>query len=409
MKRLSWLLLPLLVGCNSSDSDKNPGIHPLVSTNIDYGNSDLTEFVAATKGYDMIGLGEMSHSGSKAFSLRARMLKAMHQESNLDLIAVEAGLYDGLVAWQNYLTKEQTLLDAVTGPDANYMFGHRLSLEMADLFNYVNDVDQQGSDPLILTGYDSRINSDPGCSVMFDELAHYLSRNNLYISDFESIKTLAPKAMCSWYYPNDPYNTQDHDNLLPLLEELQEVLTPQKQLETIPPYNPNQPRPFRQYASFWLQITKSLKAQVQFIHHDFAHDITDAQSAENLHWLQKEWFQNPGQIAIFAHNIHATPYYGSSVIDATHKNYPDISTYSMLQLSYTGYIAAETPDTSKWHPEKIAIQFPDGSLEHQLYTYGYPDSFIDLSSPVGGYFDGIPYGIDSILFIPEEEPAVPRW
>ncbi|MGF1730819.1 erythromycin esterase family protein [Photobacterium kasasachensis] len=409
MKKLSWLLLPLLVGCNSSDSNNNLGVHQLESTNIDYGNSDLTEVVAATKGYDIVGLGEMSHSGSKAFSLRARMIKAMHQESNLDLVAVEAGLYDGLAAWQNYLTKKQTLLDAVTGPDANYMYVHRLSLEMAALFDYVNDVDQLGSDPLILTGYDARINSNPGCSVMFDELAHYLSSNNLHVSDFESIKNLAPKAMCSWLYQNDPYNNQDHTNLLPLLGELQEVIAAQKQLETIPPYNPNQPRPFRQYASFWLQIAKSLKAHVQFIHHDFAYDITDAQSAENLRWLKEEWFKTPGQIVVFAHNMHATPFYGSSVIDATHNKYPDVSTYSVLQLSYTGYLAADTPDTSKWHPEKTAFKHPDDSLEHQLYSFGYPDSFIDLKSPIGNKLKDVPSGIDSILFIPVEEPAVPRW
>ena len=206
------------------------------------------------------------------------------------------------------------------------------------------------------------------------------------------IKNLAPKAMCSWLYQNDPYNNQDHTNLLPLLGELQEVIAAQKQLETIPPYNPNQPRPFRQYASFWLQIAKSLKAHVQFIHHDFAYDITDAQSAENLRWLKEEWFNTPGQIVVFAHNMHATPFYGSSVIDATHNKYPDVSTYSVLQLSYTGYLAADTPDTSKWHPEKTAFKLPDNSLEHQLYSFGYPDSFIDLKSPIGNGVKDVPSG-----------------
>lgn len=409
MKRLSYLLLPLMIGCNSQDSEVRLSIYPLTSTNINSDNTELTEFVAATKGYDIVGLGEMSHFGSKAFSLRARMIKAMHQESNLDVVAVEAGLYDGLVAWQNYLTRKQTLLDAVTGPDANYMFGHRLSLEMAELFNYVNDIDQQGSNPLILTGYDARINSDPGCSIMFDELAYYLNKNNLHVSDFESIKNLAPKAMCSWYYPHDPYSKQDHKSLVPKLKELQEVLVAQKSVETIPPYNPSQPRPFRQYASFWLQIAKSLNAHVKFIHHNFAHKITDAQSAENLLWLKEEWVQNPGQISVWAHNSHATPYFGSSVIDAINLSYPDISTYSMLQLTYGGYIAAQTPDTSKWESEKIAIHSPTGSLEQRLYTAGYPDSFIDLNSPAGAALEGVPNGVDSILFIPEEKPATPRW
>ncbi|WP_244292254.1 TraB/GumN family protein [Vibrio cidicii] len=110
------------------------------------------------------------------------MAKALYEEGDLNFIAFEAGLYDGLAAWQNYLNGKQTLQEAVIGPDANYMYGHRFRQEVAALMRYVND-DPQREKPLLLIGYDARINSDPGCSIMFEELENYLTTNNLEIAD----------------------------------------------------------------------------------------------------------------------------------------------------------------------------------------------------------------------------------
>ncbi|MUJ39240.1 erythromycin esterase [Aliivibrio fischeri] len=424
MKKISVLIALFLFGCKSSDSEVIDVRHqPLASTNMNYGNSDLTSFIEAVDGYDLVGLGETSHQGSKAFSFRSRMIKGLHEEGDLDLIAFEAGLYDGLAAWQNYLTGKQTLLDAVTGPDANYMFMHRLSAEMAGLFNYINDLDQQ-STPLILAGYEARITSDPGCSVMFDELHDYLSTNGLNESNLTLIKDLAPKMMCPWY-ANSEYNQSEHNQLYAALNILEMTLESQKRRENVEAYDPLNPRNFKNYASFWLQIAKSLKAFSLTRINDEDLSYSDYQSADNVRWLREEWFDISGQTVVFGHNIHATSYQGS-VIDATHDRYPDVSTYSVMQLTHTGYLAPYVPDSSTWDDNPERIQRAMGTLNHSLYASGYSDTFIDLNSQseeqakmfnsiqrvkieFGTPTTVVPSKImDGILFIPIEEPARAR-
>ncbi|WP_436322688.1 hypothetical protein ACSEYT_11765 [Vibrio cidicii] len=69
----------------------------------------------ATHAIDIVSVRENSPRNS----YKARMAKALYEEGDLNFIAFEAGLYDGLAAWQNYLNGKQTLQEAVIGPDAN--------------------------------------------------------------------------------------------------------------------------------------------------------------------------------------------------------------------------------------------------------------------------------------------------
>lgn len=426
MRKLSLLLPLLLIGCNSSEVETiSTPYQALESTDIQSDNSDLANLITATRGYDIVTLGESSHQGSKVFSLRGRMVKALHQEGDADLLVMEAGFYDGLAAWQNYLTSKQTLLDAITGPDANYMFMYRFSKEMAELFNYIHDVDQQGTNPLILAGYEARITSDAGCSVMFDELKRYLNNNGLPLRDYADIQRIAPVMMCPWYAQGQTFTMTDHNTLVAALNKLEDTLAQQKPKETIPAYDPSSPRDFKQYASFWLQIARSLSAQSFQVIHNEAYEYSDYQSAENLKWLREEWFNIDGQTLLWGHNIHVTPLSGS-VVEATNERYPDTTIYNVMQLTHTGRLAPFDFDTATWESNTIPVESVSGSLNHILYQSGYPDAFIDIKGLTGedrAAFDSaqriktdfgsariaIPSKImDGILFIPTETPTTAR-
>ncbi len=426
MKTYGVILSIFLAGCGSgSGNNEEPlslDIQPLKSTDIHYGNSDLQGFIKAVEGIDVVGVGERTHQGSKAYSYKARMAKALHQEGNLELIAFEAGLYDGLSAWQSYLNNQQSIGEAVIGPNANYMYGHRYSQEVQGLLAYVQTLDQT-TRPLLLVGYDARINSDPGCSVMFDELETYLNSKGILTTTYDDIKTLAPRMMCPWY-ANTPFTHVDHRILINELTTLIALLTEQKKAEVVPAYNPQQPREFRDYASFWLQVTKSLKAQSHFIINDIDNRFTNDQSAENLKWLIDEWFGITGQTFVWAHNIHATPVY-ASMIEALHKRYPDVTTYNVMQMGYKGTLAANTHEHHRWLDDVETFIEEQDTLNFRLFDNQYPDSFIDfhaqnkanksfLSRPVnmryawGALYAESPNKImDGMLFIPIEEPAKP--
>ncbi|PQJ62846.1 erythromycin esterase family protein [Photobacterium angustum] len=426
MHKYGWLIAFLLAGCNSSSSDQNPlpvSYQSLKTTDFNEDTSDLSSFVSTVKGYDMVGLGESSHQGKKTFSYRARMLKALHEQGDLDFIAMESGLYDGLTAWHNYLTGKQSFIDAVTGPDANYLFMYRLSADLAPLFNYVNNVDQNDN-PLLLVAYDARINSDPGCSVMFDELEMYLTEQHLLLDEFATIKAISPRMMCPWSF-EQKYVQSDHDLLISALVKLETLLAQQKQHEIVPLYEHQNPRDFRHYASFWLQIAKSLQAHANTNLNNLNHVYADFQSADNIRWLREEWFNVKGQTAVWGHNIHATPL-DNSVIDATQTRYPDVSIYSVMDITHSGYRAPFTSDTTKWATDVENIVTTKGTVNHRLFESGLPDSFIDLTGLNNDekvYFESIqkitPYTgklqvaapsslMDGILFIPVEEPTVAR-
>ncbi|HAS6055648.1 erythromycin esterase family protein [Vibrio vulnificus] len=424
MHRATILTLALLSGCQSDTDPEISGIEhqALLSSDLHSSPEDLTNFLSATQSIDIISVGERTHQGSKAYSYKARMAKALYEEGNLNLIAFEAGLYDGLAAWQNYLRGTQTLPDAVIGPNANYMYGHRFSQEVATLLAYVNDVPQREK-PLLLIGYDARINSDPGCSVMFDELENYLIANDLGGVNYSKFKETAPRMMCPWYATH-PYSQADHLFLVNQLKILESQLAQQKQREIVPSYSPDTPREFRHYASFWLQIVRSLRSQAYFIINNIDNEYTNAQSAENLHWLINEWFQIKGQTFVWAHNIHATPV-EKSLISALNQRYPQLSTYSVMQLGYRGPLAANTPDYRRWLKETETFQEEAQTLNSALYSAGYPDTFVDLTSQPnssiryfqqfqylryawGGLTPQIPSSImDGFLFIPIEKPAQP--
>lgn len=121
MHRFALVSLFLLAGCNHTEPETVGDIHyqALLSTDLNSNNMDLSEFISATRAIDIVSVGERTHQGSKAYSYKARMAKALYEEGDLNFIAFEAGLYDGLAAWQNYLNGKQTLQEAVIGPDAN--------------------------------------------------------------------------------------------------------------------------------------------------------------------------------------------------------------------------------------------------------------------------------------------------
>ena len=423
MKKLSVLIALILMGCNSESDTVSLEHSPFSSTNINATNDDIIKVVQATQGVDIVGVGEASHQGSKAYSYKSRIAKALHQEGELEFIAFEAGLYDGLAAWQNYATGQQRLIEAITGPDANYMYGHRYSVEVQGMMDYIND--QVTTDnPLMLVGYDSRINSDPGCSVMFDELESYLNQHGLITFDYQRIKTLAPIMMCPWYH-SEKYDNSKHNELVNLVAQLVDTLTLQKSTETVPNYDATQSRDFRQYASFWLQIAKSLRAHAYFQINNIDNSYTNDQSADNLRWLLEEWFEIKGQTLIWAHNIHATPV-KDSVIEAIQTRYPDVSTYNIMQLTYTGLLAANTHISEDWADSPEPYQAERGTMNHTLYRSDIPDSYIDLNSLTGeqkAFVDSpqtiryhfgdletlVPSSImDGIIFIREETPAVAR-
>ncbi|MCE2572017.1 hypothetical protein [Motilimonas eburnea] len=416
---------------NSDNNAVTPTYTAFTSTHMDADNSDIQPIIDRLKDYDVVSLGEPSHSGSVVHFLKSRLLKGMHQQGQLDMIVFEAGFYDGLAAWENYLTGKQPLIEAITGPDANYMYMHRHSLGVSQIVNYVNDVDQV-NDPLILVGFDTRINSDPACvvkpelgtSVMLNELETYLVNAAISTEDMAAIHQVAPVMMCPWY--TDVVYQGDYDlhwKLLLALFELEAKLTAQVPNETIPAYDPTQPRNFRDYASFWLQIVKGMQAHAKMQYEDY-YPVADISSADNVRWLREVWFGATQQTALWAHNIHISKH-ADTVPTAMKRNQPSLSMYSILVLDNGGTYAPYTPDHTQWKIDTESFTYPDFSLNAKLADMQLPNAFFDFDAENrsnqlfsgGNFIYGVPQGglvaphevMDGMIFIPVEEATKSRY
>ncbi len=427
----------VLTACGGGGSadlkEQAPTYTAFTSTSMDADSSDILPIIERIKDYDVVSLGEPSHSGSVVHFLKSRLLKGLHQQGQLDMIVFEAGFYDGLVAWENYLTGKQTLIEAITGPDANYMFMHRHSLGVSQIINYVNDLDQVNNQ-LILVGFDARINSDPACivkpelgtSVMLKELEDYLVNAALDTEDMATIHEIAPLMMCSWYTDVVYNGNADlHQRLMSALVSLQTKLTAQLPNETIPPYDPTQPRNFRDYASFWLQIVKGMQGHAKMQNNDLYYPIADISSADNVRWLRDVWFGAKQQTAIWGHNIHISKV-ADTVPETMKINQPNLSTYSIGVIDNGGIYAPYTPDHTQWRNGIKKFNYDLNTVNGVLAVLQLPNSFIDFDEQNrsnkhfsgelylyyhGGSGEKVPpqQVMDGMIFIPIEEATKSRY
>lgn len=431
---LSCTLLLTACGGSSGSNDElteNIQYTPITSTQIAADNSDLQPIISKIKDYDIIGLGEPTHGGALASRIRGRILKGLHQQGQLDLIIFEAGLYDGLAAWQQYLTGQQPLIEAITGPHANYMFMQRNSADIAQIVNYVDEQDQLNQ-PLALVGYEARLTSDPACltqpgearSVMFEALHQYLSNTGIDLPAMNTIYDIAPVMMCSWYF-NETYDQAKHQALMAALQQLEQVLEQQSQAESIPAYDPSTPRDFRLYASFWLQIAKSLQGFALTTINDEAYEYSDFRSADNVRWLRDVWFASDKQTAIWGHNIHVLNDPGT-VTEVFIEQNPALSAYNIGFIHGSGEVVLMEFDYTLWPETRHTFNYDSSSLNRQLLNAGLPNAFIDFTTdnanqaifngsyPIhyhwgGGVYNASQNIMDGMVFIPVEEPTTDRY
>ncbi|RJG41867.1 erythromycin esterase family protein [Motilimonas pumila] len=427
-------------GQSNSVSDHSAELNYTVfqGTHITAGNEDILPIIDTLEGYDIVGLGEQSHQGGLANRLRGRIVKGLHQEGQLDLVAFEAGLYDGLVAWEKFLKQEQPLIEAITGPHANYMFMQRLSLDVQEVVDYIASQDQN-TQPLILTGFDYRINGDPSClpnpgeelPVMLQELKDYIDSKGMDVNEFSSIFSYAPEMACPWYYDRR-FTRRAYDALVTDLEKLLIELEALALTESIPPYNPNQPRNFRLYASPWHQIVKSMRSYAdKSLSDDDDHGMplpgwnyTDEQSADNVIWLKEVWYKTQGQTVLWAHNIHVV-----NCCNSVSNKLNEQSNYDIYKLGIIhggGMLAPYEHDPTQWEMGSFKVTTSGASINGQLLALGLPNAFIDLktqnpdmlpfhSSSVLSYHGGpeqrgvMSDVMDGVVFIPEEEATISRF
>lgn len=141
MKAMSYGLLAisslLLLGCDDDDSKEQIAITSHINS-LEFNHaddSDLEPIRQAVAGKSFIGLGEATHGGAQGYKLKSRITKYLHQSGEIDVLAMESGLYDGLRLWQRLMDGEITdVRDAML---YSFMFLYSETPEIYPLYEYV--------------------------------------------------------------------------------------------------------------------------------------------------------------------------------------------------------------------------------------------------------------------------------
>lgn len=370
----------LLSGCNDSGSDSESVTVTSHINSLDFDHSDDSDLEAikhAVEGKTLIGLGEATHGGAQGYRLKARVTKYLHQNGDIDVLAMESGLYDGLRLWQRLQNREITnVRDAML---FSFMYLYAETPEIYPLYEYVEQ--QAFSDhPLIFVAFDGRHSSDPACSIMLPEMQTFVEQHQLLAMDWPRFITNGEAMMCPWYF-SEPEGKEKQD-FINQLSALNAVLVQMKAEQTLPPLG--QRGDFREYATFWLQIVKSMQAHLQGRwFNTFTPD--EIMQADNLYWLQTEWFPNK-KILAWGHNVHMSAYVGA---------WPDTTgafwhlkqrvnpeqVYSLIHTFNSGYITPmEADPVARANP--YFASHSSTSVEKLLANNGIKNAFIKMEDVV---------------------------
>lgn len=363
-----------LGGCNEESSEDIPITSHIQSLEFDYkDNSDLEPIHQAVAGKAFIGLGEATHGGSNGFKAKSRITKYLHQTGDVDVLAMESGLYDGLRLWQRLQDGE--ISDVRDAMLFSFMFMYAETPEIYPLYRYV---EQQAftERPLILAAFDGRHSSDPACSIMLPEMQTFVEKHQLVNLDWPQFITNGQAMMCPWYFA-EPNNTEKQ-SFITQLSELNLALTQMKAEQILPEIE--QREDFREYATFWLQVVKSMQAHLQGHWFD-RFNPDEIMQADNLQWLHTEWFPNKNILA-WGHNVHISAYVGAwpdSIGAFAHlkqKTDPN-KVYSLIHAAAEGYFTPLKAELSERYQPSLYLQ-DENSVEQQLAKEGVNQAFIKI-------------------------------
>ena len=141
--------------------------------------SDLAIFAANLGDTRIIGLGEQTHGAGSVFTLKAQLIKYLHEYHDFDVFILESGMFDVNQIWQQ--AQQGKRIKDIAADNIFYMYAK--SAEVTPLFDYINE-QALSDDPLILVGFDSQHTGSISNKGLVDALTVAIEDTSEGISQF---------------------------------------------------------------------------------------------------------------------------------------------------------------------------------------------------------------------------------
>ena len=361
--------------------------------------SDLLPLKNIIGNAQVVMIGEPNHHVGPIYLAKTRLIKFLHQQMGFDLLTYESGMYDVGKAWQEILTK-----DARQAFRSAIFFGGRE--EYKPLINYLKQSSGSAA-PLELAGFDSQMNGRYSKDSLFLDLRNFFGSIN-YTSPTLDDKSYFAKELIKANASNG-YRTPDKS----VIDTLTRLIKIIDSLE---------PRSFSFHTSFYYQVLKSIRRDVQQKQlfnslpilsatdnerlNVLALSMRDEQMAENLLWYVKQFPKR--KIIVIAHNTHLImDYPGDKTKELWNfeENAPP-APKMMWDNNYMGYVLKDSlkdkvfniaitgnkgelgwinhTDSTKTFRLSIEKNVKAGTLENYLDAAGFQFAFINLKTPPKG-------------------------
>ncbi len=349
---------------------------------------DLKPLQEILNGVEIVMLGESTHGDGKAFLLKSRLIKYLHQERGFDVLVFESGLWNCRKAWENISRGEDHELNI---QKSVYSLWSR-NREVSELIDYIGKVSST-EQPLELAGIDCQFTGELARDGFMADFSLVLKE---VYEDTEEIDRHLEILDNLLHYRYSPFPANRNGMELPEREERSSYLSFLAETQRLLEKSNVEER------GFWLRVIENMKWEARRFFgeitwsdmSDPSYFIRDRLMGENLIWLKENLYPRR-KVIVWGASMHLAlrrednirnledgkahylkgAYTAGSVVSAKYRS----RSYSIGVTSYNGSYGRV--DMAKpYERELVPMEGSQYSIENQLAEQGYGNILIDLRS-----------------------------
>ena len=324
---------------------------------------DFTKLKDILRDKRIVALGESTHGLGEFYKIKSTLVLYLHKELGYEVLAMESGLGDINLAYEDIDTISAKNLRDYT------LFGNFKAKEVDTLFNYIKST-SSSKNPLIYTGYDTQFSSDylitklVKLTAPIDKTLSDSLTNRMY--SFQKSFGAARNNDSIGYIKHRDVFIKNAKDISQLLQKNKDSLLNSKTLS------------LKEY----LIIQKTLEMFVRSTNLSYddrfqGYELRDKLMAENLVWLLNDIYPNK-KVIVWAHNGHIE---NSSAEGYNAKLMGHYLKEKYKEDYYTiGLFAYEGNAYQHWTKKTIPFKNNDSiAIEKRLFNTDKEIPFLDIS------------------------------